>query len=140
MVKRNLHKVFAWLLVLVFVSGQISLFTHHHAAVKCYGQSPGRINKKGYHEKKLEPKCLLCDAIIHQLMLNADSSSFNCFTNKFFSQGEDICLLYHTVFNLNYPPRGPPLITNTRTKINQQTKEPFKKSNNEKYNNINFTA
>ena len=67
---KNIHKhfLFAMLLLLAFVSGQLIVYFHEHEMNTCCGQiSVSHHSKSGYHAINSESQtCLLCDAGTHQ--------------------------------------------------------------------------
>lgn len=79
---RNLkkHIICARLLLLVFISGQLVLFTHQHEIAKCCGEiSRAHFAKSGYHANKTFQTCFLCDVILHKKMLLNNFYSFKAY-------------------------------------------------------------
>jgi hypothetical protein len=61
------HIAFIYLLLTVFVSGEVVLFTHQHEISKCCGVLFHDVVKKGFHAHKSDSDaCFLCDVIINK--------------------------------------------------------------------------
>jgi hypothetical protein len=71
------HIAFIYLLLTVFVSGEVVLFTHQHEISKCCGLLFHDVVKKGLHAHKSDTgRCFLCDVIINKKLFLSDELRF----------------------------------------------------------------
>jgi hypothetical protein len=71
-VKKNLHIVYSWLLLICFIAGQYMVYTHQHLLIKGVSDKTTCTNTKDYSPAKdhsqqtVKEKCYMCDAMYHQ--------------------------------------------------------------------------
>jgi hypothetical protein len=64
--KTKTHIAFSYLLLMIFLSWQSVMFTHHHKSINSCDLTYNKHLKAIFHFHKLETeKCLLCVSVIH---------------------------------------------------------------------------
>jgi hypothetical protein len=67
-VKKKLHIVYSWLLLIFFIAGQYMVYTHQHLLVKGVYKTT-HINTKDHSQQTVKEKCYMCDAMHHQVAI-----------------------------------------------------------------------
>jgi len=97
-------------MLIIFLAGQVILYTHQHETGKCCGEvSLAHYSKNGYHAHKPEiQNCLLCDVITNKKLLLSEFTIpkiyFTIIHNPVIYLQETVCATIKLLQS-----RGPPI-------------------------------